>query len=150
MKFIAPSFIAMLILAFALGANSIGVIMGLFGNNFDFTVLAFIGIAGILIGILFFGRKTSLKIGVGLADLSPSRGFIVMLVTGIVMTAFVYFGIPTSTTQTLLGAIIGVGLATRYVNLKEAAKVSVSWLFILPVAVLILSAVIAGGIELII
>ena len=149
MMFIIPSLVGMLLLSFALGANSVGIAMGLFGNELSFSTLFLIGAVGIIAGILLFGKKTTQTIGIELADLSPSRGFIVMLVTGIIMLAFVYSGIPISATQTIMGALIGVSLATRAVNLKEAAKISASWLILLPAAIVILSGLLAGGIALI-
>ncbi len=150
MAFIIPSLVGMLALSFALGANSVGIAMGLFGNELGFNTLFLIGAIGIIAGIILFGKKTTQKIGIELADLSPSRGFIVILVTGIIMLAFVYSGIPISATQTIMGALIGVSLATRAVNLKEAAKISISWLILLPAAIVILSGLLAGGISLLI
>lgn len=150
MRFIASSFLGMLILSFALGANSVGVAMGALGNALDTRMLLLLGSLGLLAGVLFLGRRTAQKTGVELADLSPSRGFIVMLIAGAVMACFAYFGLPISATQILLGAIIGVGLTTRNVNLKQASRVIVGWLVLLPAAIMALSVLLAGGIGLVI
>ncbi len=144
MRFFRPGIIAALILAFALGANSIGIVMGLLGSFFDFTILFLIGAVGMIVGIATLGKRVAQKVGVEFTDLSPSRGFVVMLATGAIIFGFAYFGIPTSTTQTLFGALVGVGLATEHIGTREAAKVSLIWLLALPITVLIISFVFTG------
>jgi len=144
MKFFLPGFIALMILTFALGANSIGVVIGLLGNEFSFPVLVLIGSAGLILGIITWGSKTAQRLGVELADLSPSRGFVAMLSAGAIMIVFVSMGIPVSTTQTLIGAVVGVGLARKNVNARQALKVSLSWLIILPAALTIISMLVAA------
>ena len=144
MKFFLPGFIALLILTFALGANSVGIVIGLLGGKISFSTLILIGVGGLILGIITWGSKTAHRLGVEFADLSPSRGFIAMLAAGLVMIAFVSTGIPVSTTQTLIGATVGVGLARKNVNVMQALKVSLSWLIILPAALVIISMLLAG------
>ena len=140
MKFFLPGFMALMALTFALGANSIGIVIGLLGGKFDFPILVLIGSAGLVIGIVTLGTKTAHTIGVELVDLSPSRGFAAMLAAGLTMIAFVITGIPVSTSQTLIGAVVGVGLSRKDINIKQAAKVSLTWLIVLPGALTIVSA----------
>ncbi len=144
MKFFLPGFIALLILTFALGANSVGIVIGLLGGKVSFPTLILIGTAGLILGIMTWGPKTAQRLGVELADLSPSRGFIAMLSAGLIMLIFVSAGIPVSTTQTLIGATVGVGLARKNVNIKQSLNVSLSWLIILPLALTIISMLLAG------
>lgn len=144
MKFFLPGFFALLALSFGLGANSVGIVIGLLGGKLAMPPLILLGSAGLVIGVLSWGAKTANKLGVELADLSPSRGFLAMLAAGLIMIGFVYTGIPISTTQTLIGATIGVGLARKNVNVKQALKVAATWLVLLPAALTIISAVFAA------
>jgi len=67
------------------------------------------GAFGIVIGLALFGYKVIISIGYRLTKLSPSRGFAIQLSTSFVVVIASYLGIPVSTTQSTIGATIGVG-----------------------------------------
>merc|ERR1711935_1058775 len=77
------------------------------------------GAFGIVIGLALFGYKVIISIGYRLTKLSPSRGFAIQLSTSFVVVIASYLGIPVSTTQSTIGATIGVG--------------AVQWMFMLNV-----------------
>ena len=66
-------------------------------------------------------------IGVEVAQLTCARGFSAELSTAIVVMVASYSGLPVSTTQTICGAVVAVGLfeGLRGVNWKVVAKVGI-------------------------
>lgn len=75
---------------------------------------------GLVLGLALYGTKPTLAYGFKLAKLSASRGFSAELATAIVITVAAQYGLPTSSSQTITGAIVGVGLA-------EGVDVGVNW-----------------------
>ena len=82
------------------------------------------------------GRHVIKRVGERITDLTPSRGFAAELAAaGTVVTASIY-GLPISTTHTLVGAVIGVGLTTvgiKGVKWGSVRVIIISWLVTLPI-----------------
>src|SRR5690606_38830108 len=98
-----------------------------------------LGAVGIVIGLATYGWKVIATIGKGIAELTPSRGFAAELATaGTVVTAS-GIGLPVSTTHTLVGAVLGIGLARGIgaLNLSVVGKIISSWVITLPVGALL-------------
>jgi PiT family inorganic phosphate transporter len=94
-----------------------------------------VGGAGIVVGLITYGHRVIATIGTGITQLTPSRGFAATLAAAATVVIASGTGIPVSTTQVLVGAVLGVGLArgmaaldTRVVN-----KIFLSWIVTLPV-----------------
>jgi PiT family inorganic phosphate transporter len=93
-----------------------------------------VGGGGIVIGLITYGHKVIATIGTGITQLTPSRGFAATLAAAATVVIASGTGIPVSTTQVLVGAVLGVGLArgvaaldTRVIN-----KIFLSWIVTLP------------------
>ena len=71
----------------------------------------FVGAVGIVAGLMMYGYKVITTVGNGITDLTPSRGFAAELATAGTVVLASGTGLPVSTTHTLVGAILGVGLA---------------------------------------
>lgn len=98
-----------------------------------------LGAVGIVIGLATYGWKVIATIGKGITELTPSRGFAAELATaGTVVTAS-GIGLPVSTTHTLVGAVLGIGLARGIgaLNLSVVGKIISSWVITLPVGALL-------------
>jgi len=94
-----------------------------------------LGGAGIVFGLATYGFKVMATIGKKITELTPSRGFAAELgAAGTVVLASA-FGLPISTTHTLVGAVLGVGLARGIgaLNLRVVGSIFLSWLVTLPV-----------------
>lgn len=93
-----------------------------------------LGAFGIVAGLAMFGKRVMQTIGHGITMLTPSRGFAAELAAASTVVIASGTGLPISTTQTLVGAVIGVGLARGVagVNLKTTRKIFVSWVVTLP------------------
>jgi len=101
--------------------------------NIWFLVLGGLGIA---IGLAMFGYRVMRLVGTKVTEITPSRGVAADLSTMVTVLTCSKLGLPISTTHTLIGAIIGVGLARGItaINRKVVASIFTSWLVTIPVA----------------
>ncbi len=90
---------------------------------------------GIVAGLAIFGHKVIATIGQGITHLTPSRGFAAELAAASTVVIASGAGLPISTTQTLVGAVLGVGMARGIaaINLGVVRNIVVSWVITLPV-----------------
>jgi PiT family inorganic phosphate transporter len=90
---------------------------------------------GIVAGLALFGHKVIATIGKGITHLTPSRGFAAELAAACTVVIASGAGLPISTTQTLVGAVLGVGMARGIaaINLGVVRNIVVSWVITLPV-----------------
>lgn len=93
-----------------------------------------IGALGIVLGLAMFGRRVIATIGKGITHLTPSRGFAAELAAATTVVIASGTGLPISTTQTLVGAVLGVGMARGIaaLNLGVVRNIVVSWVVTLP------------------
>lgn len=93
-----------------------------------------IGGAGIVIGLATYGFKVMATIGRKITELTPSRGFAAELAAAATVVFASGTGLPISTTHTLVGAVLGVGLARGIgaLNLKVISSIFMSWIITLP------------------
>lgn len=93
-----------------------------------------LGAVGIVAGLALFGQRVMRTIGQGLTHLTPSKGFAAELAAATTVVIASGTGLPISTTQTLVGAVIGVGIANGVsnLNMKTTRKIVVSWVVTLP------------------
>ncbi|AWB65512.1 inorganic phosphate transporter [Saccharobesus litoralis] len=90
---------------------------------------------GIVAGLAIFGHRVIATIGKGITHLTPSRGFAAELAAASTVVIASGTGLPISTTQTLVGAVLGVGLARGIaaLNLGVVRNIVISWVVTLPV-----------------
>ncbi|MGD8175911.1 inorganic phosphate transporter [Marinimicrobium sp. ARAG 43.8] len=93
-----------------------------------------IGAAGIVVGLATYGWKVIATIGRKITELTPSRGFAAELGAAGTVVLASGTGLPVSTTQTLVGAVLGVGLARGIgaLNLRVIGTIFMSWIITLP------------------
>ncbi len=128
--------------AFAHGSNDvanatgpIAAALGYIGQETPVWVL-FLGALGISIGFATWGYRVIETVGRKITELTPTRGFSAEFATATTVLLASYLGMPISTTHTLVGSVIGVGLAggLSSVNLKIIQRIVASWLLTVPVA----------------
>ena len=91
------------------------------------------GAIGIVIGMLTLGYKVIRTVGERITKLKPSKGFAAEMATAIVVVLGSVSGIPLSTTHTLVGAVVGIGIfSSNKVNYRSVSEIGVSWLITLP------------------
>jgi PiT family inorganic phosphate transporter len=137
--------------AFAHGANDVGNAVapfatiieiartGVVGDMVEVPIwILVLGGIGITIGVMTWGKKVIQTIGKNITDITPSRGFCAEFGTATTVLVCSKLGMPISTTHTLVGSVIGVGLAggVAALDLRIIGKIVISWVITLPIAAL--------------
>jgi len=93
-----------------------------------------LGAVGIVMGLAIFGKRVMKTIGKNITHLTPSRGFAAELAAASTVVIASGTGLPISTTQTLVGAVLGVGMARGIaaINIGVVRNIVVSWVITLP------------------
>lgn len=93
-----------------------------------------LGGIGIILGLATYGFKVMGTVGKKITELTPSRGFAAELGAAATVVLASGTGLPISTTHTLVGAVLGVGLARGIaaLNLRVVGTIFMSWLVTLP------------------
>ena len=143
---------------YSLGANNIANVMGVFVPSFQledinfsiFTLsgqqqLFFLGAVAIAAGVLTYSKKVMKTVGSNLLELSPEAAFVVVMSHALVLFLFssaslssfvVSLGlppiplVPVSSTQVIVGAILGIGLykGVRNINIKVLGGIASGWI----------------------
>ncbi|HHE40648.1 MAG TPA: inorganic phosphate transporter [Candidatus Cloacimonetes bacterium] len=145
--------------AYSLGANNIGNVMGVFVNSSPFhdisiggflklssiQQLFLLGGIAISVGIFTYSKRVMLTVGKSIFKLSPLTAFVAVLSSSIVLFLFasqslktflVSHGLPSfplvpvSSSQSIVGAIIGISLAKnpKNTNFRMLGKISLGWI----------------------
>ena len=139
-------------MAFSHGANDIANAVGplagaVFAYKFTEGISAIytpvwvlgIGALGIVIGLATYGFRVIIVIGRKITGMNPSRGFSAELAAATTVLLCSRLGLPVSTTHTLVGAVIGVGLARGIasLNLSIIKDVFLAWILTVPIAMVL-------------
>ena len=91
------------------------------------------------LGILIGGKRVIKTMGGGLAKITPVRGFSAEFAGATTLIATSFLGIPVSTTHTITGGVIGVGLTDGVKSVKwvTARRIILSWILTIPVPLVI-------------
>jgi PiT family inorganic phosphate transporter len=135
--------------AFAHGANDVANAMGPVAAVLEilrtgavemrvqvpFWILA-MGGCGIVLGLSTFGYRVMATIGTKITQLTPSRGVAADIATTVTVLGCSLLKLPVSTTHTIVGAIIGVGMARGLgaINRRVTRDIFGSWLITVPVS----------------
>lgn len=96
--------------------------------------LLLLGAGGIVIGLATYGYRVMRTIGTHITELTPSSGFAAELAAASTVVIASGYSLPVSTTHTLVGGVLGVGLAKglEALNLRVVGTIFISWLVTLP------------------
>lgn len=129
-------------------ANAVGPLAAIFSvikngitDSFGSTpwyILGFGGV-GIVVGLATWGWRVIETIGKKITVLTPTRGFCAEFGTAATILLASRFGMPVSTTHSLVGAILGVGFARGLsaLNLKVLRDIALSWIITIPVSAIL-------------
>ncbi len=93
-----------------------------------------LGGIGIVIGLATYGVRVIRTVGQKITHLTPSRGFAAELAASSTIVVASGTGMPISTTQTLVGAVLGVGMARGIsaIDLGVVRSIFASWVVTIP------------------
>lgn len=150
--FIALQIITACCMAFAHGANDVANAIGplsavitIARSGIEYLsqetpawLLAFGGL-GIVIGLATWGWRVIETIGKKITELTPSRGFAAEFGAATTILLASKLGLPVSTTHTLVGSVLGVGLARGFgaLNLGMVREIMLSWVITVPIGALL-------------
>lgn len=153
--------------SYSLGANNIANVMGVFVKaspfpelvlgNYHFTPaqqLFLLGGLAISVGVYTYSQRVMKTVGKGLYDLSPVAALVVVISSSLVLFLFASRGlhdllvsrglpafplVPVSSSQAVVGSVIGIGLAKggRNVNYRSLGRISLGWVLTPAIAALI-------------
>jgi len=81
------------------------------------------------IGALTYSKRVMLAVGEGIAQLSPLQGFLVVFSSSVTLLVFSIWGISISTSQAVVGAIMGASFSKghRGLDFKVLGRIFVAW-----------------------
>ena len=91
-------------------------------------------VGGIVFGLATLGGRVIKTVGSKITLLTPSLGFSATMAAASTVVAATYIGFPISTTHTLVGAVIGVGLTkgVSHLDLGSIGRIVLSWVVTIP------------------
>ncbi len=97
--------------------------------------LLLIGGAGIVLGLSTMGYRVMATIGARITELTPTRGYAAEFAAAITIVLASRMGLPVSTTHTLVGAVLGVGLARGIgaLDFRVVGTIALSWIITIPI-----------------
>ncbi len=144
--------------SYSLGANNIANVMGVFVPSSPFNDINLAGLINfssaqqlfllgglaIAVGVFTYSKRVMSTVGAGIFKLSPITALVVILASSLVLFLFASKGlanwmisvglppiplVPVSSSQAVVGAIIGIGLAkgAKNVNYGVLGKISLGW-----------------------
>ncbi|MCE5295444.1 MAG: inorganic phosphate transporter [Chlamydiales bacterium] len=135
------------LMAFSHGANDVANAIGPLAaiinitetgsTNFQATIpfwILVLGGVGIVAGLATWGWRVIETIGKKITELTPSRGFSAEFAAALTVLLASRLGFPISTTHTLVGSVLGVGLAGGLgaINLRMIRDIILAWIVTIP------------------
>jgi PiT family inorganic phosphate transporter len=129
--------------SYALGANNVANATGIFSGQFPGITdrhLAIFGGLAIAAGVISYSKRVMLAVGSGIMHLDAFTAFVAVSAMAITVHIFAVIGVPVSTSQAIIGAIIGIGTlrGIHSIKFKYLRHIGFGWL-LTPLIALILS-----------
>jgi PiT family inorganic phosphate transporter len=119
--------------AYTLGANNVANVTAVFVGAGQLKVFSatLLGGVSIALGILTFSRRVMETVGKKLVQLDPFSALIVVLAEAITVHFFTIVGVPVSTSQAVVGAVLGVGVVKgiNTVRRRTLINILIGWFF---------------------
>jgi len=119
--------------AFALGANNVANVTGPFvaSGLISPTWGVWLGGLAIAAGVITYSRPVMMTVGKGIVQLNAFSALVVVAAEAITVHVYAGIGVPVSTSQAVVGAVLGIGLLrdVRTINTRTLGNVVLAWLF---------------------
>jgi PiT family inorganic phosphate transporter len=118
--------------SYALGANNVANVTGAFAGPLfknDYGLASLVGGLAIASGTLTYSKKVMMTVGKDIAALDSFGAVIAVLAISITVWIFSLIGVPVSTSQAIVGAVIGLGFlkGISFLNKKTIIKILLGW-----------------------
>jgi len=117
--------------AYSLGANNVANVTGIYVGSglLSPESASIIGGMSIAIGVLTYSKRVMLTIGKGIVPLDPFSALVVVLAEALTLHLFTQIGVPVSSSQAVVGAVVGVGIIgdVQTVSLRMLVKIGAGW-----------------------
>mgnify|MGYP001164650767 CR=1 FL=1 len=118
--------------AYCLGSNNVANVTGVYVGAGILTseTAALIGGLSIAFGVLTYSRKVMMTVGKGIVPLDPFSALVAVLGEALTLHIFTQIGVPVSSSQAVVGAVVGIGLVgdVRTVQFRMLMKISGGWI----------------------
>jgi PiT family inorganic phosphate transporter len=118
--------------AYCLGSNNVANVTGVYVGAGMLTAGAASVVGGLSIaaGVLTYSRKVMVTIGKGIVPLDPFSALVAVLAGAFTIHIFTQVGIPVSSSQAAVGAVVGIGIAgdVQTVSFRMLTKIGVAWI----------------------
>jgi PiT family inorganic phosphate transporter len=131
--------------SYSLGANNVANATGIFSGQIEIGLsdgqLATWGGVAIALGVLTYGKRMMMTVGSGIMPMDAFTAFVAVSAMAVTVHIFAIIGVPVSTSQAIVGAIIGVGLmrGIHSIKFRMLRNIALGW-FLTPAISLILTA----------
>jgi len=118
--------------AYTLGSNNVANVTGVYVGSGTLSpdMAALIGGLSIAAGVLTYSRRVMMTIGKGIVPLDPFSALVVVLAEALTLHFFTQIGVPVSSSQAVVGALVGVGFVgdVQTVSFNMLKRISIGWI----------------------
>jgi PiT family inorganic phosphate transporter len=118
--------------AYCLGSNNVANVTGVYvgAKMLSAEAASLIGGLSIAAGALTYSKKVIVTIGKGIAPLDPFSALVAVLGAALTIHVFTQVGVPVSSSQAIVGAVVGIGIAgdVQTVSRKMLTKIGAGWI----------------------
>jgi PiT family inorganic phosphate transporter len=117
--------------AYTLGSNNVANVTGVYvaAGVLSPENASFLGGVSIAGGVLTYSRKVMLTVGKGIVPLDPFSALVAVLAEALTLHLFTQIGVPVSSSQAVVGAIVGIGIVrdVQTVSTGMLVKIALGW-----------------------
>ncbi|MBS3820385.1 MAG: anion permease [Phycisphaerae bacterium] len=130
--------------SYALGANNVANVTGVFSGHLaglSDRKLAILGGAAIGLGVMTFSKRVMMSVGKGVMSLDAFSALVAVSSMAVTVHVFAWVGVPVSTSQAIVGALVGMGFirGAQVLHLRVLRNIAAGWV-LTPAVALVLSA----------
>ncbi|BDU50695.1 inorganic phosphate transporter [Haliovirga abyssi] len=119
--------------SYSLGANNVANVVGIFakGTNFSINLWLILGGISISFGLVTYSKRVMKTVGLDIVYLDNYGALVAVLASAIVIHLYSVIGVPVSSSQAIVGGVIGVGMteSVRNINYKIILKIVSGWIY---------------------
>ena len=137
--------------AYSLGANNVANVTGIYIETGLLTIpqALIIGSLSICLGAITYSKRVMQTVGEKLVKLDPFSAFVAVLSMSIVLYVYAVVGVPVSSSQAIVGAVLGIGFVkgVKTINIKTLRNIVIGWITTPLISMMVSMAMYIGAIK---